>query len=197
MSTAISAGSCLQLLTITQQPLTTTPEYGPAPIGSGRGVSVTSFSGSAPCRPASTRLVERFVTDRAVGEFFSPAEQIWVRDLGDGRADERCQPEHPQLRGRVVAIEERHPRRPRRVDRRVGDRDGDQVDPGEGEADGQTGESLGRPVIGGSPEGIFRSRFYARRSTVTSFSVPDGRVAEEAGWPARLECRRPMRMTLK
>jgi hypothetical protein len=38
---------------------------------------------------------ERIITDRAVGEFFVPAEQIRVRDSGDRRADERCQPEHP------------------------------------------------------------------------------------------------------
>ena len=111
-----------------------------------RATSTRSLTGSGPPRSVGTRVVVGFqclITHGAVGERFVPAEKIRVRDSGDGRADERRQPEHPQLGGCAVGVEERHPRRARRVDRRVGDRDRDQVDQGECKADRQTGEPLG------------------------------------------------------
>ena len=80
------------------------------------------------------------------------------------RADQRCQPEHPEPRGCAVTVEERDPRRARRVDRGVGDRDGDQVDQGEGKADGQTGQSLGRPDL----------RFHDLRQIRCGAGGPDG-----------------------
>ena len=55
-------------------------------------------SGSGPPRSVLARVVVGFqclITHRALGEFFVPAEQIGIGDAGDGRADERCQPEHP------------------------------------------------------------------------------------------------------
>ena len=53
---------------------------------------------SGPPRSVLARVVvgfQCFITDGAGGEFLVSAEQIGVGDSGDGRADERCQPETP------------------------------------------------------------------------------------------------------
>ena len=50
-----------------------------------------------------------FITHWAVGEFFVPVEQIRVRDSGDHRTDQRCQPEHPELGGAPLALKNATP----------------------------------------------------------------------------------------
>ena len=60
--------------------------------------STSSLAGSGRPRSVLARVVvgfQCFITHRAVGECFVPAEQIGVGESGDGRADQRCQPEHP------------------------------------------------------------------------------------------------------
>jgi len=52
---------------------------------------------------------QRLITHGAIGEGFVPAEQIRVRDSGDRRADQRCQPEHPELGGAPLALKNATP----------------------------------------------------------------------------------------
>src|SRR5690606_1645356 len=97
-------------------------------------------------------LVERVLAYRALGQMLAGAEQHRVERTGGRRADQRRHPEQPQLAGRTVTVEERHTGRARRVDRGVGDRDGDQVDQREREPDRQPGKPLGGAVLGGAED---------------------------------------------
>ena len=59
-----------------------------------------------------------------------------------GAADQRGDPEQPELADGPAAGEEGRAGRARRVHRGVGDRDRDEVDQGERKADGEGGEAL-------------------------------------------------------
>jgi hypothetical protein len=65
-------------------------------------------------RSSSRGIVQAVVAHRAVGQFFVAAEQQGVCDPGNGGANQRCDPERPQLSRRTVAVEERDTGRPRR-----------------------------------------------------------------------------------
>ncbi|MPL92899.1 hypothetical protein SDC9_39023 [bioreactor metagenome] len=71
-----------------------------------------------------------------------------MRDSGKRTADQRRDDEEPQLRERRAADEERRPDRTRGVHRNAGDVDADQVDAGEGEADGKAGKARRRTGAG-------------------------------------------------
>ena len=60
--------------------------------------------------------------------------------------------EEPDLGQGVAADHQRGPEAPGRVDRRPGDGDADDVDQGQGEADGQAGEALGRVLARGAED---------------------------------------------
>ena len=93
-------------------------------------------------RSSRTGFLEGVVSDRLAGEFLAPAEQVGISETGDRGADQRRQPEDPQLRGCAVAVEECDAGGPRRVHRRVRDRDRDQVDQGQREPDRQAREAF-------------------------------------------------------
>ncbi|KAG1259587.1 hypothetical protein G6F65_015275 [Rhizopus arrhizus] len=73
-----------------------------------------------------------------------------VDDAADRAAQQRGDPEQPQLADRTAAGEERHGSGAGRVHRGVGDRDADQVDQGQREADRQRREA-GRCLAMGGP----------------------------------------------
>ena len=52
---------------------------------------------------------QRVIADRARGQLFTLAEQIRVCDSGDRSADERCEPEHPELRGAPLPLKNATP----------------------------------------------------------------------------------------
>lgn len=76
------------------------------------------------------------------------------RRTRDGSTDERGEPEQPQLPRSPVAVEERDGRGAGRVDRGVRDRDGDEVDEGQAQADGQGREPHGRVVVGHAKDDV-------------------------------------------
>ena len=81
-------------------------------------------------RSARCRVAWRLGRDRRLLRFdpLRAGEQERVRDACQHRADKRRDDEQPQLLERPVADEDRRPDAPRRVDRRVVDRDADEVD---------------------------------------------------------------------
>ena len=79
-------------------------------------------------------------------------EERPVDQRTDRRTHQRCHPERPQLCGRTVAVEERHTGRAGGVDRRVADRDRDQVNQGERQPDCQRSQSDGRTRIRGTQD---------------------------------------------
>jgi len=87
-----------------------------------------------------------------VDDFFSRWEALLLREpLIDHAAEYRAgngrDPEQPQLLQRPTAHKERRARAARRVHRRVGDRDADQVDQREAEPDGNRCESRGSALV--------------------------------------------------
>ena len=99
------------------------------------------------------------------------------RSPGDGRAHQRGQPEHPQLERRLGPGEQGRAGGPRRVHRRVADRDADQVDQGQGQADREGAKPLGAgcPWPRGSRRGRSRGPRPRRRSR------PGGRSRRGSG----------------
>src|SRR5271166_669995 len=85
---------------------------------------------------------------RLTGRRFSPLKQQRVDQTADKTPDQWCQPEHPQLAGCAVPIEEGDARGPGRIDRAVTDRDGHQVDERQRQTDGQRPKSVRGPVVG-------------------------------------------------
>ena len=68
-----------------------------------------------------------------------------VEDAAERAADQRRDPEQPELRQRPAADEQRRAGAAGRVDRGVGDRDADEVDQRQAEADGDRGEARPAP----------------------------------------------------
>ena len=54
-------------------------------------------------------VLERVVPHRTVREFFVRAEQVRVGDTRDGGADQRCEPEHPELHRRASPLKNATP----------------------------------------------------------------------------------------
>ena len=77
---------------------------------------------------------------------------------GDGGTEDRGQPEQPQLTDRAVSVEERHAGGAGGVDRGVRDRDGDEVDEGEHQADGDRREALRCPCVGRTEDDVEEHR---------------------------------------
>ena len=100
--------------------------------------------------PASQEIAVRARSDdqacltpstTAVGLLAQPA----IEHAAERAADERRDPEHPELRQRPAADEQRRAGAARRVHRGVGDRDADEVDEGQAEADGDAARSPSAP----------------------------------------------------
>src|SRR5688572_5745646 len=105
------------------------PTYGQKAIPDLAQRPTSDIASARACRPRAGDLRGRF--------FAEPP----IEDAAECAANERGDPEEPQLGKRPPADEERRAGAARRVDRGVGDRDAHQVDEGEAEPDGDRREA--------------------------------------------------------
>ena len=76
-----------------------------------------------------------------------PRRSSPVREPGESGADERRDPEEPELSDGPAAHDQRGPGASGRIDRGVRDRNADEMDQRQPESDGDRGESRGRPPV--------------------------------------------------
>src|SRR5215510_11560991 len=114
--------------------------HSPQPVMPASVSTLTNVHGRQPpsACSASTRVI--FTTSSGPSPLAERSlEQRAVQEAAERRAHDRRDPEQPELRDRPPPDEERRPGAARRIHRRVGDGNADEVDEGERQTDGQAG----------------------------------------------------------